>query len=118
MQTPGDIQLNAPYASARPVRATMPTVTADAAAAPGAIPVRKVRTAQGTVLGNAKAEKSTQADESDGKCNRKIPLKRMQNDECRMQNEKTKCHSGCLILLFCILHSSFCILFSKGEMVR
>jgi hypothetical protein len=42
------------------------------AAAPGRefflIRVRKVRAAQGTVLDNVKAE------QSDGKCNRKIPL--------------------------------------------
>ena len=71
--------------------------------------VRKVRTAQGTVLDNVKAE------QSDGKCNRKIPQEEMQKFECRMQNEKKR---RPILPSFWILHSSFCISSCKGEMVR
>jgi hypothetical protein len=59
--------------------------------------VRKVRTAQGTVLGNSKAARA------DGKCNRKIPPGEMQIDECRSQNEE-------IDTLFFILHSAFILL--------
>jgi len=59
----------------------------------------------GTVLDNIKAE------QSDGKCNRKIPLGEMLNDECRMMN-------GIRWDLHFIHHSSFSISSSKGEMVR
>src|SRR5688572_23712613 len=55
--------------------------------------------ARGTVLDNVKAG------QPDGKCNRKIPLGEMLNDECRMQNGRgvaTFLHSA-----FIILHSAF-----------
>jgi len=59
-----------------------PNIAAEVAIAPEAcLSVRKVRTAQGTVLGNAKAARA------DGKCNRKIPLWETQNDERRTQNK-------------------------------
>jgi hypothetical protein len=47
--------------------------------------------------------------ESDGKCNRKIPLAEMQKFECRMQNEerKTKQISIFLRSAFCIHRSAF-----------
>jgi hypothetical protein len=60
-------------------------------------PVRKVRTAQGTVLDNLQAE------QSDGKCNRKIPPGG-KDEGRRMKDESEKA-----ILLF-ILHPSIFIL--------
>ena len=75
---------------ARPVAAYDNMDVANVAAAPGFLAhycardrVRKVRAAQGTVLDNVKAE------QSDGKCNRKIPPKRKERQgECGMLNVK------------------------------
>jgi hypothetical protein len=69
--------------------------------------VRKVRTAQGTVLDNVQAE------QSDGKCNRKIPPEE-KDEGGRMKDESDHWYRVCLVpaVVRFILHpSEFILLF-------
>jgi len=67
-------------------------------------PVRKVRTAQGTVLDNV------QAKQFDGKCNRKIPP-----GQSAVGSQQSAVKMDCLTA-YCPLPTADCS--GKGEMVR